>query len=198
MTAVCDAQFFALVLDGVTYTSIAAGGDGYEPVRTSRKEKKQVVAAAETEEEQQLRIALEEASSKFESMKTPAKTTQERTRLIQASMMGEKDKVKSLVKKDAETIDAGDKRGFTAYHHACANGHEDVVKVLLKAGCNSAMLNDGRRTGWDLAKEMGRANVTDLLNKLAAKGSKKLRAEARVKNLEQQSEDLVGVAQVIG
>jgi hypothetical protein len=198
MPAVCAVQFFGLVLDGVTYTSIAAGGDGYEPVGASRKEKTQVVAAAETEEEQQLRIALEEASSKFESMKAPAKTTQERSRLIQASMMGEKDKVKSFAKKDADTIDVGDKRGFTAYHHACANGHAEVVKALLKAGCNSAMLNDGRRTGWDLALEMGRANVTELLIKLAAKGSKKLRAEARVKDLEQQSEDLIGVAKVIG
>ena len=198
MPAGCAVQFFGLVLDGVTYTSIAAGGDGYEPVGASRKEKTQVVAAAETEEEQQLRIALEEASSKFESMKAPAKTTQERSRLIQASMMGEKDKVKSFAKKDADTIDVGDKRGFTAYHHACANGHAEVVKALLKAGCNSAMLNDGRRTGWDLALEMGRANVTELLSKLAAKGSKKLRAEARVKDLEQQSEDLIGVAKVIG
>jgi len=198
MTAGYAAQFFGLVVDGITYTGIAARADGYETVGTSRKQKNQVVAAAETEEERQLRIALEEASSKFESMKAPAKTTQERSRLIQASMMGEKDKVKSFVKKDADTIDVGDKRGFTAYHHACANGHDDVVKVLLKAGCNSAVLNDGRRTGWDLAKEMGRTNVTELLSKLAAKGSKKLRAEARVKDLEQQSEDLIGVAKVIG
>ena len=200
MPADCGEQFFGLVLDGITYTSIAAGGDGYEPVGRAgaKKQKTTVVAAAETEEETKLRLALEEATAKFEAMKTPAKVAQERSRLIQASMMGEKDKVKSFAKKDAHAIDVGDKRGFTAYHHACANGHADVVKALLKAGCNSAVLNDGRRTGWDLAREMGRTDVTELLSKLAAKGSKKLGAEARVKDLEQQSEDLVGVAKVIG
>lgn len=194
-----SSQFFGLVMDGITYTSIAAGAEaapGYEKV--GRKDTKNVVAAAETEDEKELRLALEAATSKWETMKTSAKMAQERSRLIQASMMGEKDKVKSFAKKDEKTIDTGDKRGFTAYHHACANGHAAVVKVLLKAGCNSAMLNDGGRTGWDLAQDMGRTDVTELLYKLAAKGSKKLRAEARVKELQAQSEAVGGVAQVIG
>ena len=81
---------------------------------------------------------------------------------------------------------------------ACANGHADVVKALLKAGCSTSMLNDSGRTGWDLAQEMGRTNVTELLSKLATKGSKKLSAEARVKELEAQYEALGGVTRVIG
>lgn len=198
MTAAMLAQFFGLVLDGITYTSRSAGGDGYEPVGAPRKAKKGVVAAAETEEEKAVRVALEEATSKFEPMKTPAKMAQERSRLIQASMMGEKDKVKSFAKKDGCTVDVGDRRGFTAYHHACANGHAGAVKALLKAGCNTAMVNDGGRTGWDLAQEMGRTNVTELLSKLAMKGSKKLSAEARVKELGAQYEALGGVTRVIG
>ena len=131
-------------------------------------------------------------------MERSASKAQERSRLLEASMLGEKDKVKSFAKKDRDSLDQGDRRGFTAYHHACANGHADVVKVLLKAGCNSAMLNDSKRTGWDLAQEMGRTNVTELLQKVAKKDSKKLKAEARVKELQAESEAVGGVAQVIG
>ena len=48
----------------------------------------------------------------------------------------------------------------------------NTYMTLLKAGCSTSMLNDGGRTGWDLAQEMGRTNVTELLSKLATKGSK--------------------------
>ena len=136
-----------------------AGGDappGYERLGPSRKKLGKTVAAAETEEESAVRAALELASSQWDGTKKQAKMSQERSRLIEASMLGEKEKVKSYAKKDKETLDLGDKRGFTAYHHACANGHADVVKALLKAGANSAMMNDGGRTGWDLAHQMGR------------------------------------------
>ena len=60
-------------------------------------------------------------------------------------MLGEKDKVKSFAKKDRDSLDQGDRRGFTAYHHACANGHAAVVKALLKAGCDTAAVNDSGR-----------------------------------------------------
>jgi hypothetical protein len=193
----CNVQFGGLILDGVTYTSIAAGGDvppGYERLGPGRKKSSKVVAAAETAEETELRLALEAATAKWGSMKSAAKVSQERSRLIEASMLGEKDKVKSYAKKDSGAIDLGDKRGFTAYHHACANGHADAVKALLKAGCNTAKLNDGGRTGWDLAQEMGRSDVTELLSKLAAKGSKKLKVEAEVKVLQAQSDAMGGTA----
>lgn len=186
-----------LIKDGVTYTSIMAGGDappGYERLGPGRKKLGKTVAAGETEEESAVRAALDLANSQWEGTKKQAKMTQERSRLIEASMLGEKEKVKSYAKKDKGTLDLGDKRGFTAYHHGCANGHADVVKALLKAGANSAMMNDGGRTGWDLAHQMGRGDVEDLLSKLAAKGSKKLKLEAEVKVLQAQSDAMGGTS----
>ena len=79
-------------------------------------------------------------------MERPASKAQERSRLLEASMLGEKDKVKSFAKKDRDSLDQGDRRGFTAYHHACANGHAAVVKALLKAGCDTAAVNDSGRS----------------------------------------------------
>ena len=136
-------------------------------------------------------------------------------------MLGEKDKVKSFAKKDRDSLDQGDRRGFTAYHHACANGHAAVVKALLKAGCDTAAVNDSgrcahpsrpaacffspltpralaRSTGWALAREMKRAEVQELLAKVATKGSKKLALEAKLHELEARTETAFGTAAVLG
>ena len=133
-------------------------------------------------------------------------------------MLGEKDKVKSFAKKDRDSLDQGDRRGFTAYHHACANGHAAVVKALLKAGCDTAAVNDSgrcahtccvlllpadtarpaRSTGWALAREMKRAEVQELLAKVAAKGSKKLALEAKLHELEARTETAFGTAALLG
>ena len=153
-------------------------------------------------------------------MERPASKAQERSRLLEASMLGEKDKVKSFAKKDRDSLDQGDRRGFTAYHHACANGHAAVVKALLKAGCDTAAVNDSgrcapvpsrclrlppadtarpaRSTGWALAREMKRAEVQELLAKVATKGSKKLALEAKLHELEARTETAFGTAAVLG
>ena len=153
-------------------------------------------------------------------MERPASKAQERSRLVEASMLGEKDKVKSFAKKDRDSLDQGDRRGFTAYHHACANGHAAVVKALLKAGCDTAAVNDSgrcapvpsrclrlppadtarpaRSTGWALAREMKRAEVQELLAKVATKGSKKLALEAKLHELEARTETAFGTAAVLG
>eukprot|EP01050_Picozoa_sp_SAG11_P015513 SAG11_NODE_2017_length_3918_cov_1.984027_2_plen_192_part_00 len=41
-----------------------------------------------------------------------------------------------------EVLDGQDKRGYTAYHHACANGHASVVEALVEQGCNTTIAND--------------------------------------------------------
>ena len=76
-----------------------------------------------------------------------------------------------------EDIDVADSRGYTAYHHACAGGHLECVKALLKAGCDTLRTNDGGATGWQLAEKGGRSDVTAYLSKYGEKGHKGLALE---------------------
>ena len=75
-------------------------------------------------------------------------------------MIGQTDKLKKLLKKDGgKEINLGDGRGFTAFHHACANGHPDCVKQLLVHNCDTLLLNDAGKTGWDLAAATRKTDV---------------------------------------
>ena len=40
---------------------------------------------------------------------------------------------------------------MTAYHHACANGHAECARLLVKAGCATALASDLGATGWAMA-----------------------------------------------
>ena len=55
-----------------------------------------------------------------------------------------------------------------------------------------------RSTGWALAREMKRAEVQELLAKVATKGSKKLALEAKLHELEARTETAFGTAAVLG
>jgi hypothetical protein len=59
-------------------------------------------------------------------------------------------------------IDAGDQRRFTAFHVACASGHAECVALLLKSGCDTALVCDVGLTGWGLAKDLRRTTVLAL------------------------------------
>ena len=51
-------------------------------------------------------------------------------------------------------MDDGDPRGCTAYHHACAGGQLECVKLLLRAGAGTLATSAGAETGWDLAAQV--------------------------------------------
>jgi hypothetical protein len=51
-------------------------------------------------------------------------------------------------------VDDGDPRGCTAYHHACAGGQLECVKLLLRAGAGTLATSAGAETGWDLAAQV--------------------------------------------
>jgi hypothetical protein len=60
------------------------------------------------------------------------------------------------------TINSGDQRRFTPFHVACAAGHAACVKALLQAGCDTNLLNDLYRNGWELAADLRRNEVLAL------------------------------------
>jgi ankyrin repeat protein len=64
--------------------------------------------------------------------------------------------VRGLTASPASSLDVADALGWTAYHHACAAGHQECVLVLLLAGCGTTHLTPtggqlGGQTGWGLA-----------------------------------------------
>lgn len=85
--------------------------------------------------------------------------------LHQAASVGDIDQVKILLQHDASAIDAQDDAGWTAMHHACAQGHAQIVTMLI---CNGASLDlrthDG--DGWSclgLAASRGHLPVVQQL-----------------------------------
>ena len=84
------------------------------------------------------------------------------TRLHQAAATGNAAAVEQILQGDCSTLDAGDKRRFTAFHIACAGGHVQVVKLLLGAGCDCTLENDNGYCGWQLAESLNRVEVLGL------------------------------------
>ena len=63
--------------------------------------------------------------------------------------------VKTKKKKGQGSIDDGDYRSWTAFHVACASGNMNCVRLLINAGCNTALRNADGLTGWEVAAHMG-------------------------------------------
>jgi len=85
--------------------------------------------------------------------------------------------VQKLLQAGCDTIDAGDKRNFTAFHIACAGGHAEIVRELLEAGCDCDLVNDSGVDGWELAASLRRADVLALCD--STRTSEKKRNEPR-------------------
>jgi hypothetical protein len=73
-------------------------------------------------------------------------------------MAGRAGRLKKLLKTkpSGAELDAADARGWTAYHHACALGHADCVKLLCIAGAGTAAATPAGETGWQLAERLRR------------------------------------------
>ena len=59
-------------------------------------------------------------------------------------------------------LNSGDERRYTAFHIACAGGQVDCVRLLLEAGCDTALCNHCELTGWELAQQLHRGEVLAL------------------------------------
>jgi hypothetical protein len=65
-------------------------------------------------------------------------------------------------------LNTGDERQYTPFHVACAGGHADCVRLLLEAGCDTALYNHNGVTGWELANLLHRDEVLALRGSAAA------------------------------
>jgi hypothetical protein len=101
-----------------------------------------------------------------------------RAALHEAAMVGDLKRLRKEVaraakrdgRKDRRPLDSGDARGHSAFHLACAGGHADCVKVLVKAGAETNALNDGGSSGWELARRGCKHEVLQLLRGFGQKG----------------------------
>ena len=175
------AALAGLVRDGFTFSF------GAYAVATSRS--KSSLAAAplltETKEEEAARTARETAEAALREKQKPAKVGKGRAALHEVAMVGDAAKLKKILaaelqakggggksgsKGSSKVLDQGDQRGYTAYHHACAGGHEECVKLLIKAGCDTLRTADSGATGWQLASKGGKAGVVAMLQKVGGRG----------------------------
>ncbi|XP_076872494.1 ankyrin repeat domain-containing protein 6b isoform X2 [Brachyhypopomus gauderio] len=82
-------------------------------------------------------------------------------RLLIASHKGHADHVVQLINKGAKV--AVTKYGRTPLHLACYKGHVEVVKILLKAGCDLDVEDDGNQTALHRAAMVGHSDVISAL-----------------------------------
>ena len=76
---------------------------------------------------------------------------------------------------EATDLASTDPSGNTALHMACANGHLDIVKLLLKHGANPNALNKSKNTPLHWAALNGRTEIIELL--IEAKADANLKNE---------------------
>lgn len=81
---------------------------------------------------------------------------------LTAAAEGQRPRVSYLLKRGVD-LDHSDDDGFTALHHACLSGFEDVVEVLLEAGADVNAQSFDLGTPLCLAALRGRENVVKLL-----------------------------------
>lgn len=78
-----------------------------------------------------------------------------------------------------QLMDSQDNRGYSAYHHACANGHAAAVQSLVHAGCNTQLANDFHLTGWRLALSLQKADVLTTLGEIGSRAHPDLAGEKK-------------------
>ena len=64
-------------------------------------------------------------------------------------------------------------------HHAAANNHTYIIKLLLANGANANVLDEKGDTALDWAKSWNRNEAADLLRKHGGKTGAELKAEGR-------------------
>src|SRR5579862_1285454 len=87
------------------------------------------------------------------------------TRLSEAAMQGNKEKVRSLLKERVD-VDGAQGDGSTALHWAALHDDLDMVKMLLAAGANvKVATRDGAITPLFMACQNGNAAIIEALLK---------------------------------
>ena len=77
--------------------------------------------------------------------------------------------------------------GWTPFHVACWSGHIGCVRVLVRCGCDTAIVDAAGRTGRDLAQARGNAEVLDLLDGALAELKAQRQAEKKARRKKQKT-----------
>jgi ankyrin repeat protein len=75
--------------------------------------------------------------------------------------------LEKLLQRKNVDMNAVDRNGDTAFHHACWKGHADCAEALANAGCDMTLVSISGETGLQLAQREGRrATVAMLLRRI--------------------------------
>ncbi len=121
-----------------------------------------------------------------------------RTALADACEDGDITKARRLLQEKPEDIDVADAAGNTPLQCASLNGHEDVVKMLIEAGCNVHCVNDRKDSPLLDAVENGHLEVVKLL--LAAGVNPKIRneeGEEPINKIDESGDDAEAIRQAL-
>lgn len=80
-----------------------------------------------------------------------------------ACIGGEERLVRLLLEHGVSLANADELQGYTPLHHAADEGHETIVRMLLKAGANASALTKSGEYPEDLAEEEGHMELAKLL-----------------------------------
>lgn len=121
-----------------------------------------------------------------------------RTALADACEEGDLEKVKKFLAEKPSDLDVADAAGNTPLQCASLNGHDEVVKILLNAGCNIHCVNDSKDSPLLDAVENGHLEVVKLL--LAAGVNPKIRnaeGEEPINKINEEDEDAEEIRQAL-
>lgn len=121
-----------------------------------------------------------------------------RTALADACEDGDITKARRLLQEKPEDLDVADAAGNTPLQCASLNGHEDVVKMLIEAGCNIHCVNDRKDSPLLDAVENGHLEVVKLL--LAAGVNPKIRneeGEEPINKIDESGDDAEAIRQAL-
>lgn len=85
------------------------------------------------------------------------------TATLWAAYSGNLDALRQIVGRGGDP-NKSDLTGFTALHHACKNGHENIVHYLVNFGCNIWALDNDFHTALDIANLNDKREIAMLLD----------------------------------
>lgn len=94
------------------------------------------------------------------------------TATLWAAYSGNLDALRQIIGRGGDHNKA-DLTGFTPLHHACKNGHENVVHYLVNFGCNIWALDNEYHTALDIANLYDRRDIAQFLDSTHSKQESK-------------------------
>jgi hypothetical protein len=114
------------------------------------------------------------------------------TGLMLAACAGHRTVVDTLLTLGEAELNKPDITGQTAFYHACITGDAGCVEALVCAGCDTALLTNGR-TGLQRAQILGHTGVVELLERLDAEQAVAARRAQLGRLVEQQDFGAAGL-----